>query len=622
MLTIFASIFTLACSGAAILAEPVHSASSAAPQEPEVSPASQEWQDLVTRDDTVSFSRRAAADALAEWAEGDLSGTRRALILLTLGSANDDSMKRRLVEASKQDSALTSRAAMLALGEGGFVDLDLLSEWMKSPQIQVRESGLLAGLLSRAPVAIELAELIVSDPSHAMNESARRIMTFTANRNFCEESDAVRWYLDMRYEAARQFGLIGGESWSAIVLRQVVEDEAFLDAVVLPATANLPANGIKDHLMHSLVEGSGRSRVGAAVIAMPQEVNSLIEHGVWQPRNADDWDALLDAIWENHLEEDVGAILVRALDVPAQKQRAAASIARLDNKELSRVFRPSVLLTEGTTAADRGWAIEFLVYAGEDDAAEYIRPYLEDESRVVRAKAHVALLRMSTPGASLDVTALFAATGNSDRASVLLELCAQAQSGPVIRVLNELLSLEVLDLEQRIRVGASLILSARGGAPASFAEEIRSVPIYGELGALTIRALGERGLKDDLDLVASYFPQEGDPLVNLAAARVLVERGMPEAIPILQAALWRGPWDRSILACGLLVKSYGFRLLVDELERPPLNVTSRDLRRVGFALGEWGGLKSVENFARDLGTGTGDPILQGAMLGALSRRTH
>lgn len=619
MLTTSAFVLSLACLGSTAPAELV---SLAAVQEPAVSTASQEWQDLVARDDTVSFSRRAASDALSEWAEGDLDETRRALILLTLGSSHDDSMRRRLVEASKQDSALTRRAAMLALGEGEFVDLELLSEWMKSPLIQVREAGVLAGLLGRVPVAIELAKLIVADPNHAMNESVRRIMTFTSNRSLCEESDAVRWYLNMRYEAARQFGLIGGESWSAIVLRQVIEDEGFLDAVVLPATVGLPANGIKDHLMHSLIEGSGTARVGAAVRAMPQDVNALFEYDLWQPRNAEEWDVLLDAIWENHLEPDVSAVLVRALDSPVQKQRAAASIARLENKELSRVFRSSVLLTEGTTPADRGWAIEFLVYAGEDDAAEYVRSYLEDESRVVRAKAHVALLRMSTPGADLDVLGLFAATGSSDRASVLLELCAQAHSGPVIRILSELLSLEVLDIEQRIRVGASLILSGRSGAPPSFAEEIRSVPIHGELGALTLRALGERGLKDDLELVVAHFPVEGDPPVNLAAARILVERGMPEAIPILQAALWRGPWDRSVLACGLLVKSFGFRLLVDELERPPLNVTSSDLRRVGFALGEWGGMASVENFARDLGTGTGDPILQGAVLGALSRRTH
>ena len=178
------------------------------------------------------------------------------------------------------------------------------------------------------------------------------------------------------------------------MLRRVVEEDSFLDDVILPASAKLLAVGVKDHLLHALLEGQGPARVAAAVAAMPAEVNLLFEHDLWEPRTAEEWDALLGAIWENRLQSKVGSILVRALDLPEQNRRAAASVARLADKGISEVLRPAVLITEGTTDEERRWILEFLVFAGGDEAADDIRPFVEDSSRAVRAKAHVALLRV------------------------------------------------------------------------------------------------------------------------------------------------------------------------------------------------------------------------------------
>ncbi len=54
-------------------------------------------------------------------------------------------------------------------------------------------------------------------------------------------------------------------------------------------------------------------------------------------------------------------------------------------------------------------------------------------------------------------------------------------------------------------------------------------------------------------------------------------------------------------------------------QSPPAGATEADVRRLGFALGQWGGLPTVEALARR--RNGGDPALQGALLGALTTRS-
>jgi hypothetical protein len=62
--------------------------------------------------------------------------------------------------------------------------------------------------------------------------------------------------------------------------------------------------------------------------------------------------------------------------------------------------------------------------------------------------------------------------------------------------------------------------------------------------------------------------------------------------------------------------------LRDEVHRIPTSASSRDLRRLGFAIGEWGGLEAVEYLQDRENLQMRSPVLQGAILGALGRRTH
>jgi hypothetical protein len=102
----------------------------------------------------------------------------------------------------------------------------------------------------------------------------------------------------------------------------------------------------------------------------------------------------------------------------------------------------------------------------------------------------------------------------------------------------------------------------------------------------------------------------------------MIEHREPEIMPILRAGLWTSTRDVSLLAGGLVARVGGPNALVDELRVPPRNATSGDLRRVGFAIGEWGGVAALGALARELRWSSGDPALQGALLGALSTRTQ
>ena len=102
---------------------------------------------------------------------------------------------------------------------------------------------------------------------------------------------------------------------------------------------------------------------------------------------------------------------------------------------------------------------------------------------------------------------------------------------------------------------------------------------------------------------------------------MLHESRLPLIARFLRIALWRAPFHRSQLAAALLVDLQGIDALRFELETPPPQGSRpEDRRRVGFALGELGGLAQVDLlFDR---VGAGDPGLQGAVLGALSARTR
>ncbi len=131
-----------------------------------------------------------------------------------------------------------------------------------------------------------------------------------------------------------------------------------------------------------------------------------------------------------------------------------------------------------------------------------------------------------------------------------------------------------------------------------------------------LRRLLAEPTEDDLEQARALFPLEGELGLNLLLAQALADKQDPHTLSVLRRVLWGEGWNLSVIAGGVASRFYGIDFLMDELASPPAEATDHHLRRVGFALGEWGGLAAVEELAR---TQTArDAALQGAYLGALS----
>jgi hypothetical protein len=147
------------------------------------------------------------------------------------------------------------------------------------------------------------------------------------------------------------------------------------------------------------------------------------------------------------------------------------------------------------------------------------------------------------------------------------------------------------------------------------------MPPTGERRYLLVRALSRRPTPQDLEVMTDLFPQPGEEALNLELATSLAALSSPVVRPLLRAALWQGEFDVSILAGFLMAAADGDRSLIEEIRRPPPGATVGDLRRVGFALGEWGGVEALSKLSRQTGSAAG-PEMQGALLGALASRTQ
>ena len=134
-----------------------------------------------------------------------------------------------------------------------------------------------------------------------------------------------------------------------------------------------------------------------------------------------------------------------------------------------------------------------------------------------------------------------------------------------------------------------------------------------------VRLLAPVVEEEDLAVLRASFPVEDDLELNIELALALLQQRDAAALEVLRTAVWEPSWNRSILAAGVLIRVAGEYVVIDELDSPPPAATEADVRRLGFALGQWGGLPTVEALARR--RNEGDPALQGALLGALTTRS-
>lgn len=606
------------------LATSVHSsvlAGTSSGNEPVMAPPVEEpWSLLVERDPEVEFHSRSAAAAL-EALSGELDEARRAAALYTLGAAGRRASRERLVGEVTEGSGLERVSAILGLGElhGELGDADLILVDLLEDEDQVTAGcALLALLRTGDPAWRELCEGLGSG-QHRLASTARAALAFMDDPGSSPEFAAGRTLLELRWEAGKAFGTIDGRAWSVSLLERLIADEEFLDEVILLSASESQLPGVKDHLLEYLLTVGSDAAVRACVRAMPRELDLLVSSGLWSPDSDRQWRVLVDEALAVGAESRMLAVLEGAMRRRALAATGAAVLLPQEPR-----FEDRLLLTledESERVRMRGAQA-----IGLTDQMRFIKPLRaleEDEDELVRAAAWISRIALGDSGAVDFVRSQLSGGGSPVERAFLLDAIANGPRAPrmtafVRDVSNRLTGVDRADLEA--------ILGSWGRVVDG--EILRDGFLLAIPGSSSsrrmVKALGSLPSSEDLEFIADLFPVEGDDELNVELALALIRNGHPEVETILQSAVWRGPWNRSILAAAVVKEASGLRALEHWIVRPPSTATSEDIRRVGFAIGEWGGLDAVEALRARMGgvAGADRPALQGALLGALSSRTH
>ncbi len=591
-------------------------ASLAASQEEE--PELDAWQQKIARDHRISFTRRTEHDARADLLRKEMTPTERARALMALGCARPEAIRERpvLEKWAREGSMIERRAAILALGELGIGVEAILYELLDAPELEVRSAAML-GLLGtdRSSAREELDGIAAGEGPDA--ELAASLLVYTVDPTISRRTEIAEASLDLRWEAAQQYGLVDGQSWALRVLEDLLAQEEFLDAVILRGAAEFDEFGVKDHILSVLLQTGSVSAIQAATRAMPAELAALIENELWVPRSAGAWQVILRQIDEAQMEDEALELLALSLDEPLVQAHALLLLAR------AGITEPLIGIEhdwEKLTDEERVHVAKAVGVVGSEEAVAWLSRFEDHRSDLVAATTRITRARLGDQEAYDEQRAILLDPEHPEfRASV--EVAVRMLD---VRFIREQLKEILLELEESDQILVATELAMRGdlGARALLAEAVRDELPSGRQGVRVVRALMGRDAAGEIELFKKHFPVEGDLLVNVELALALIDAKDDLALLFLRRALWSDPFDRSILAALLLIRVTGMYGLRDELYRAPVTASSRDFRRLGFALGEWGGLDTVEYLQNRAGLLPGRPILQGAVLGALSRRTH
>ncbi len=354
---------------------------------------------------------------------------------------------------------------------------------------------------------------------------------------------------------------------------------------------------------------------------MPRELALLVQNELWTPANRGEWELVFEELVDAHLEAYVPELFECALALPELRFHALELLARSGAEDFGTQL-PADL--EPLPVSDRVWVCRALGESGHTTWIKRLSSLGEGAEPAVRAAALVAALRLDSRKAEVTITDALSDAQNPLRPALLVELAANTQSTAV----ELLLEAEFAKAEGETRARLALALARSGQREARQACRellLADPPPAPERGRELVRALRAHLSSEDLEVLHALFPRENTSAnlpLNIELALALTELGDASMQPLLHAALWKGTTEVSLLAGALLVQSSGVHALRDEAANPPADARSADLRRVGFALGSWGGFPEVEALAQLLRYNSGAPALQGALLGFLSTRTQ
>jgi len=575
------------------------------------------WTELLERNERLAFTRLSGKEARRAAAAGELDEEERAAAVMAVGCTEPQPVRERpwLEGLARGGSELERRAAVLALGEFGEGAEAVLEELLEDPDPLLRGCAQLALLRTGRPAGRREVELVAAQGGEA-GRQASELLVLVGDPAGSRPNEIAELWLDLRWRAARRYGLVDGASWSTRLLEGLLGDPRFLEAVILGSVADSTVHGVKDFLLSRLVEKAGPNEMRAAVVSMPDEIASMVEAGLWQP-DPRHWQLLLEEIDRQHNEDDSLALLSLALDVPAVEVHALLLIARAGLPE------PLLGLEEqwpDLSPRERRLALEAWALVGDSEALGFMKEFEDEPDPEVRAWMLVARARLGDLASHAEMKERLLDFEHEEHAATLQAVLEQSEAPLAQTYLEQLL--EVATGEEHLRVARALAEAGVARGRAALAEDVAGGFPPGMEGARCVRALTGRDASTQIDLLREHFPVENDLVLNIALALAIVEAEDDLALRYVRHALWNSPFDMSVLAGLVIVRMQGLYGLRDELNRAPVDATVEDLRRVGFALGTWGGIAEVDDLVRRQGLLPKSPVLQGALLGALGRRTH
>ncbi|MDF1799879.1 MAG: HEAT repeat domain-containing protein [Planctomycetota bacterium] len=569
---------------------------------------------LVARDAKLSFHPRLAMEAQALLEDGEPDVLQSAVALVALGASGMTAELDRLRSGLASPEPLVRRASVVALGELGPVGAPILIGLLDDEEL-----GHLARLALLRTGAQEGRVTLLERFKSRGEAAVPALIEFVDHpNNFTEIPRDAQVIYDLRFLAARSFGLVDGQRWAVHLTQALAADPAFLDLVVFLAAADTREPAVRDLVLERLVEEGGVPALRAAVRTMMPELRALLANGLYAPADDVEWRVLLEELERRGLEVEDLPLLQAALARPEHELTALRLIVELGESDEATAAAETLRdHLSSDQASVRAAACRGLAATNNAEWTSELERMSDDPSTTVRAMALVGRARLGSGPALSDLRALAQdPTQTPMRTDVVAALFTQTDSPlliPIFRMARETaIGNERLSIQLALRLNGDLV-SGRElvdvlGQPSG---------VDGRTWLLTSLAANHN--RQELPLFEQLFPSERHPAINAPLATALARGGTPEGMQLLRMALWRGPFDRSQLAAAALVKHAGVGVLVAELESAPSGVTSDAFRRVGYSIGMLGGLDALDQLQRR--RGPADAALQGAYLGALASRT-
>lgn len=568
---------------------------------------------LIDRDGRLGFDRRFSVEARELLDLGEPDPYQAAVAHVALGAGGMAEELERLRAATRAEDALLRRAGVVALGELGAYGAPTLQALLDDPEL-----GALARLcLLRSGAPEGRVELLRRFRDDGLSEVPALIEFVDDPAAYVDCPPEARTVFELRFGAARSFGLVDGQRWGVHLTEALAADPSFLDLAIFLAAAESREPVVKDLVLERLVEEGGEAPLRAAARCMPEELRLLMASDLYTPGDDAAWAVLLDELERRGLEAADLPVVLDALARPTLELRALRLLVELGGPEGEEAAEQLRDLLADPEPLARAEACRGLGATGDALWVGELSRMGDDASSLVRGAALVARGRLGHGPALADLREIVADPEPTDlRRDVVRALCADASEpllGPLLRSARETaLGAELLSIRLALRLEGDLVAGRE-------LNEVLERPSGTDGRTPLIIALARDAVRQDMDLLEQLFPSERHPNLNAPLAAALTTGGTPEGMRLLRMALWRGPWDRSQLAAVALVDHAGLGVLVAELESAPTGVTADAFRRVGYAVGMLGGLDALDQLLRR--RGPADPALQGAYLGALASRT-